>query len=72
MEQKLVVYHGSNKIIEKPIFGAGNPRNDYGFIDCLYRMAVSLGYKIVFSYIKNYVASNLGLMDRALVIEVKK
>lgn len=50
----------------------GVPRNDYGFIDCLYRMAVSLGYKIVFSYIKNYVASNLGLMDRALVIEVKK
>ena len=30
MGQNLIVYHGSNKIIEKPTFGAGNPRNDYG------------------------------------------
>lgn len=30
MEQKLIVYHGSNNKIEKPIFGFGNPRNDYG------------------------------------------
>jgi len=26
----IIIYHGSNQIIEKPIFGAGNPRNDYG------------------------------------------
>ena len=30
MEQKLIVYHGSNKKINKPTFGVGNPRNDYG------------------------------------------
>ena len=30
MKNKLVVYHGSNKIIERPLFGAGNPNNDYG------------------------------------------
>ena len=30
MESKIVVYHGSPQIIEKPIFGAGNPNNDYG------------------------------------------
>jgi len=27
---KITVYHGSQHIIEKPVFGAGNPRNDYG------------------------------------------
>ena len=30
MSDKLVIYHGSPKIIEKPVFGAGNPNNDYG------------------------------------------
>lgn len=30
MSRKITVYHGSPKIIEKPIFGAGNPNNDYG------------------------------------------
>lgn len=30
MANKIVVYHGSSKIIEKPVFGAGNPNNDYG------------------------------------------
>ncbi len=30
MKNELIVYHGSNKIIEKPMFGAGNPNNDYG------------------------------------------
>ena len=30
MKNKLIVYHGSNKIIERPLFGAGNPSNDYG------------------------------------------
>jgi hypothetical protein len=27
---QITIYHGSPSIIEKPIFGAGNPRNDYG------------------------------------------
>lgn len=30
MSNKLTIYHGSVQIIEKPIYGAGNPRNDYG------------------------------------------
>lgn len=30
MAEKIVVYHGSPKIIEKHIFGVGNPNNDYG------------------------------------------
>lgn len=30
MAEKIIVYHGSSKIIEKPIFGMGNPNNDYG------------------------------------------
>lgn len=30
MKNILTVYHGSNKIIEKPVFGEGNPNNDYG------------------------------------------
>lgn len=30
MSRKITIYHGSPKIIEKPIFGAGNPNNDYG------------------------------------------
>ncbi len=27
---KIIIYHGSEKIIEQPTFGAGSPRNDYG------------------------------------------
>ena len=27
---KLILYHGSQKIVEKPLFGAGKPYNDYG------------------------------------------
>ena len=30
MKEKLLLYHGSSNIIEKPQFGAGNPHNDYG------------------------------------------
>lgn len=30
MSNKITVYHGSSQIIKKPIFGAGNPNNDYG------------------------------------------
>ncbi len=26
----LVLYHGSTKVVEQPVFGAGNPKNDYG------------------------------------------
>lgn len=30
MSNKLTIYHGSSQIIEKPIYGIGNLRNDYG------------------------------------------
>lgn len=30
MQSKLIVYHGSPRIVEKPVFGRGNPNNDYG------------------------------------------
>ncbi len=30
MGTTLTLYHGSEKIIQKPIFGAGNKNNDYG------------------------------------------
>lgn len=30
MSNKMTVYHGSPRIIEKPVFGVGNPQNDYG------------------------------------------
>lgn len=29
MSDKLTIYHGSSKIIERPDFGTGNPHNDY-------------------------------------------
>lgn len=28
--KNITLYHGSTKVIEKPIIGLGNPRNDYG------------------------------------------
>ncbi|MDO4488275.1 MAG: DUF3990 domain-containing protein [Eubacteriales bacterium] len=30
MSERIEVYHGSQRIIEKPEFGFGNPNNDYG------------------------------------------
>lgn len=30
MSNNLIIYHGSPRIIEKPVFGTGNPNNDYG------------------------------------------
>ena len=30
MPQTATIYHGSQSIIKKPVFGEGNPRNDYG------------------------------------------
>jgi hypothetical protein len=31
MEKKITIYHGSEKIIENPIFGGGKRNNDFGF-----------------------------------------
>ena len=28
--EKMTLFHGSAKVIEEPVFGAGNPKNDYG------------------------------------------
>lgn len=30
MSDKIILYHGSTKVIEKPAYGSGNPNNDYG------------------------------------------
>jgi len=30
MKKKSIIYHGSKNIIRNPVFGAGNPFNDYG------------------------------------------
>ena len=30
MCQKIILYHGSQFIIKKPVYGEGNPKNDYG------------------------------------------
>ena len=30
MNKSLIIYHGSDKILRKPQFGKGSPRNDYG------------------------------------------
>lgn len=30
MNDKKIIYHGSTQILEKPAFGVGNPKNDYG------------------------------------------
>ena len=30
MSKKITLYHGSQYVIKKPVYGEGNPRNDYG------------------------------------------
>ena len=30
MDNTIILYHGSNKIIKKPVYGAGKRYNDYG------------------------------------------
>ena len=30
MKNKRIIYHGSVRVIDSPIFGEGNPCNDYG------------------------------------------
>ena len=30
MDKRMTVYHGSHIIVEQPVFGVGNPHNDYG------------------------------------------
>ena len=46
--------------------------NDCGFVDCLYRKAADMGYHLVYSYRKDYSRNNLGMKERALVMEVEK
>ena len=30
MEKRMTIYHGSEEIIEHPVFGAGRKNNDFG------------------------------------------
>ena len=48
------------------------PIQDYGFVDCLYRMADDMGYKLLFSYKNNFAINSFGMTERALVMEVIK
>jgi len=60
MENKKIIYHGSHNIVEKPVFGFGNPQNDYGlgfycteYIDLAKEWAcdhISGGYANKYSY----------------------
>ena len=50
----------------------GVPVNDYGFVDCLYRMAADMGHHLVYSYRENYSRNKLGMNERALVIEIQR
>ena len=50
----------------------GVPVNDYGFVDCLYRVAADMGHHLAFSYRENYSRNNLGMNERALVIEIER
>lgn len=53
-------------------FKDGIPEKNYGFIDCLYRLADSMGYKLTFSFRNNYITNNMGMSERALVMEIEK
>lgn len=70
-----------NEILYMPLMNSGFlsykliddvPVNDYGFIDCLYRMASDMGYQLIFSYRNDFAKNNFGMSERALVMEVKK
>lgn len=50
----------------------GVPQNNNSFVDCLYRTANLMGYKLGFSFVNDFAVNKLGLKDRALVIEVLK
>lgn len=50
----------------------GVPVKNYGFVDCLYRMAADMGHHLVFSYRENYTKNIFGMNDRALVIDIKR
>lgn len=70
-----------NEILYMPLMNSGFlsykliddvPVNDYGFIDCLYRMASDMGCQLIFSYRNDFAKNNFGMSERALVMELKK
>ena len=68
-----------NEILYHPLMNSGFltykltngvPNNDFGFIDCLYRKAVDMGFKLKFSY-RNCFAKNIfNVYERALIIQI--
>lgn len=50
----------------------GIPENNYGFIDCIYRMAEEMGYQMIFNYRANFTINNFGMSERALEMTVVK
>ena len=70
MKKEIVLYHGSENIIQKPIYGAGNKHNDYGLgfyctenIDLAKEWAVSNSDKN--GYANKYIldTTNLKVLD---------
>jgi hypothetical protein len=70
----------SNEMLYLPLMNSGFlsyklvdgiPVKDYGFIDCLYRTAENMGYKLCFSYKNKFARNNFGIEERALMIEIK-
>jgi len=70
MKKEIVLYHGSENIIQKPIYGAGNKHNDYGLgfyctenIDLAKEWAVSSSDKN--GYANKYIldTTNLKVLD---------
>ena len=50
----------------------GIPEKNYGFIDCIYRMAEEMGYQMIFNYRANFTINNFGMSERALEMTVVK
>ena len=66
---KRIIYHGSEKIIEKPLYGYGNIHNDYGLgFYCAFSKELGKEWaarKTGYGYINEYVIddSNLKILD---------
>ena len=55
------IYHGSDHILEKPVFGEGKPYNDYG-----------RGFDSYFSYAGDFVNGTLSLSDLSEAMRLGK
>ena len=65
MDNKITLFHGSNKIIENPKFVIGNPHNDYGLgVYCTESMNLAKEWAVSDSrdgYVNEYLLDGEGL-----------